>query len=109
MYCTARDTALPLQGMTADYLVRSIGRVAAGERVLVHAAAGGVGRLAVQMAKAAGATVFGTCSPRAQAELARAAGCDQTILYTAVAFAEAGPEPAPGALFEDIYATELPS
>ncbi len=81
--------ALPLQGMTADYLVRTIGRVAAGDRVLVHAAAGGVGRLAVQMAKAAGATVFGTCSTHAKAEIARAAGCDQTILYTEVDFADA--------------------
>ncbi len=81
--------ALPLQGMTADYLVRDIGRVAAGDRVLVHAAAGGVGRLAVQMAKAAGATVFGTCSTRAKAEVARAAGCDQVILYTEDDFAAA--------------------
>lgn len=84
-----RAAALPLQGMTADYLVRDIGRVAPGDRVLVHAAAGGVGRLAVQMAKAAGATVFGTCSTRAKAEVAVAAGCDHPILYTEVDFAEA--------------------
>lgn len=81
--------ALPLQGMTADYLVRTIGRVAPGDAVLVHAAAGGVGRLAVQLAKAAGATVLGTCSTAAKAEIARAAGCDHPILYTEVDFAAA--------------------
>lgn len=81
--------ALPLQGMTADYLVRTIGRVAPGEAVLVHAAAGGVGRLAVQMAKAAGAVVLGTCSTAAKAEIARAAGCDHPILYTEIDFAAA--------------------
>jgi NADPH2:quinone reductase len=82
-----RAAALPLQGMTADYLVRTIGRVGAGDTVLVHAAAGGVGRLAVQMAKQAGAEVFGTCSSAAKAELARAAGCDHTIRYDETDFA----------------------
>ncbi len=81
--------ALPLQGMTADYLVRSIGRVVPGDRVLVHAAAGGVGRLACQIAKEDGAVVFGTCSTPEKAEVARAAGCDHPILYTEVDFAEA--------------------
>jgi NADPH2:quinone reductase len=76
-----RAAALPLQGMTADYLVRTIGRVAPGDVVLVHAAAGGVGRLAVQMAKAAGATVYGTCSTPEKAAIARAAGCDEVIPY----------------------------
>ncbi len=79
--------ALPLQGMTADYLVRTIGRVAPGDRVLVHAAAGGVGRLAVQLAKHAGAIVIGTCSTPEKALAAAAAGCDHTILYGAVDFA----------------------
>jgi NADPH2:quinone reductase len=83
-----RGAALPLQAMTADYLVRTIGRVAPSTTVLVHAAAGGVGRLAVQMAKAAGATVFGTCSTAAKAEIARAAGCDHPIRYDQVDFAE---------------------
>jgi NADPH2:quinone reductase len=80
--------ALPLQGMTADYLVRTIGRVGAGDRVLVHAAAGGVGRLAVQLARAAGATVFGTCSSPDKAAIARAAGCDHAIRYDEVDFAD---------------------
>ena len=79
--------ALPLQAMTADYLVRTIGRVGAGNTVLVHAAAGGVGRLAVQLAKDARAVVFGTCSSAAKAELARAAGCDHPLRYDEVDFA----------------------
>jgi len=79
--------ALPLQGMTADYLVRTIGAVSAGDVVLVHAAAGGVGLLATQLAKRAGATVVGTCSTPEKAERARAAGCDHPILYTEADFA----------------------
>jgi NADPH2:quinone reductase len=82
-----RAAALPLQAMTADYLVRTIGRLGAGDTVLVHAAAGGVGRLAVQMAKRAGAVVFGTCSSAAKAELARAAGCDHPLRYDELDFA----------------------
>ena len=80
--------ALPIQGMTADMLVHTIGAVGQGDVVLVHAAAGGVGRLAVQIAKAAGATVFGTCSTAAKAEIVRAAGADAAILYTETDFAE---------------------
>lgn len=78
--------ALPLQGMTAHYLVHGIRPVAAGDTVLIHAAAGGVGLLACQLAKRAGAQVFGTCSTPAKAELARAAGCDEVILYTETRF-----------------------
>jgi NADPH2:quinone reductase len=88
--------ALPLQGMTADYLVRTIGRVAPGDTVLVHAAAGGVGRLAVAMAKGAGAVVLGTCSTPAKAAIARAAGCDRAIVYTEVDFAAAALEATGG-------------
>jgi NADPH2:quinone reductase len=80
--------ALPIQGMTADYLVRTIGRVGAGDIVLIHAVAGGVGLLATQLAKRVGATVLGTCSTREKAERARAAGCDLPILYTEVDFAD---------------------
>ncbi len=75
--------ALPLQGMTADYLVRTIGAVGPGDLVVVHAAAGGVGLLAVQMAKAAGATVVGTCSSAEKAARARAAGCDHVVRHGA--------------------------
>jgi NADPH2:quinone reductase len=81
--------ALPLQGMTAHYLVHGIRPVVAGDSVLIHAAAGGVGLLACQLAKRAGARVFGTCSTAAKAELARAAGCDEVILYTETSFADA--------------------
>lgn len=80
--------ALPLQGMTAHYLTHTICPLRPGDRVLVHAAAGGVGQLAVQMAKLAGAEVFGTCSSEEKAEVARAAGADHVILYTRVSFAD---------------------
>lgn len=80
--------ALPLQGMTAHYLTRTIGRLGAGDRVLIHAAAGGVGLLAVQMAKLAGAEVIGTCSTAEKAARARAAGADHVILYTETDFVE---------------------
>ncbi|MEO7794797.1 MAG: quinone oxidoreductase [Thermoanaerobaculia bacterium] len=81
--------ALPLQGMTAHYLVHGIRPVEPGDTVLIHAAAGGVGLLATQLAKRAGARVFGTCSTSAKAEIARAAGCDEVILYTETNFADA--------------------
>jgi NADPH2:quinone reductase len=78
--------ALPLQGMTAHYLTRTIRPLGPGDTVLIHAAAGGVGLLAVQMAKLAGATVIGTCSTEEKAERARAAGADHVILYRYVDF-----------------------
>lgn len=78
--------ALPLQGMTADYLVRDIAEATTGTTILVHAAAGGVGRLAVQLAKAAGAIVYGTCSTEKKAAIARDAGCDEVFLYSRVDF-----------------------
>ena len=80
--------ALPLQGMTARYLIHTIRPLGPGDRVLVHAAAGGVGLLAVQMAKLAGAEVFGTCSTEEKAERARSAGADHVILYTQCDFAD---------------------
>src|SRR5689334_11947260 len=73
--------AAMLQGMTAHYLARSTFPLAAGHRCLVHAAAGGVGQLLCQLAHAAGATVLGTVSTDAKAELATAAGCDHPIRY----------------------------
>lgn len=78
-----RDAAaLMLQGMTAHYLTTSVHQLQAGETVLVHAAAGGAGLLLVQLARRAGARVIGTVSTAAKAELARAAGADEVILYT---------------------------
>lgn len=73
---------LMLQGMTAHYLTTSVHRVKAGETVLVHAAAGGAGLLLVQLARRAGARVIGTVSTAAKAELARAAGAEEVIIYT---------------------------
>jgi NADPH2:quinone reductase len=74
--------AMMLQGLTAAYLLRRTYRVQAGDRVLIHAAAGGVGMIACQWAKALGATVIGTVSSEAKAELARRHGCDEIIHYT---------------------------
>jgi NADPH2:quinone reductase len=73
--------ALPLQGMTAHYLVTDTFPLRAGHVALIHAAAGGVGLLLVQLAKRAGARVFGTVSTAEKAELARAAGADEIIFY----------------------------
>ena len=74
--------AMMLQGMTTQYLLRSTYRVSAGDTILFHAAAGGVGLIACQWAKHLGATVIGTVGSEAKAELARAHGCDHTIIYT---------------------------
>jgi NADPH2:quinone reductase len=74
--------AAMLQGMTAHYLTHSTFPVAPGNKVLVQAAAGGTGLLVVQMAKNLGAHVIGTVSTEEKAERARAAGCDDVILYT---------------------------
>ena len=74
--------ALMLQGMTAQYLCTSTFPLAKGHTCLIHAAAGGVGLLLVQMAKARGARVIGTVSTEAKATRARGAGADEVILYT---------------------------
>ena len=74
--------AMMLQGLTAAYLLRRTYRVQPGDAVLIHAAAGGVGLIACQWAKALGATVIGTVSTEIKAELARQHGCDHVILYT---------------------------
>jgi len=73
--------AMMLKGMTAQYLIRRTFRVEAGMPVLFHAAAGGVGLIACQWLKALGATVIGTVGSAEKAELARAHGCEHTILY----------------------------
>ena len=79
--------AVMLQGMTAHYLTHSTYRLKKGETALVHAAAGGVGLLLVQVAKRLGATVFGTVSTEEKARLAKQAGADEVILYTRSDFA----------------------
>jgi NADPH2:quinone reductase len=74
--------AAMLQGMTAHYLVNSSYPLKKGETALIHAAAGGVGLLLVQMAKNIGARVIGTVGSQEKAKLAREAGADETIIYT---------------------------
>lgn len=79
----AEDAAAAmLQGMTAHYLVSSTYPVQPGDSVLIHAAAGGVGQLLIQLAVARGARVIGTTSTAAKAEQARAAGADAVLDYT---------------------------
>jgi NADPH2:quinone reductase len=79
--------AAMLQGMTAHYLAYTTYPLQAGDTCLIHAAAGGVGLLLVQMARQCGARVFGTVSTPDKAALAREAGADEVILYTTQDFA----------------------
>ena len=80
--------AAMLQGMTAHYLSHSTFPLQQGQTALVHAAAGGVGLLLVQLAKMRGATVIGTTGTEEKAQLAREAGADEVILYTEQDFVE---------------------
>ncbi|MEM7651646.1 MAG: quinone oxidoreductase [Pseudomonadota bacterium] len=73
--------AMMLQGMTVQYLIRRTYRVQSGDPILVHAAAGGVGLIMCQWLKHLGATVIGTVGSDEKADLAKANGCDHTILY----------------------------
>lgn len=79
---TKTAAAVMLQGLTAHYLVNSTYPIREGDTCLIHAAAGGVGLLLVQMAKMRGARVIGTTSTDEKAALARGAGADDLILYT---------------------------
>ena len=84
---TKQGAAAMLQGMTAHYLACSTYPLKSGDACLVHAAAGGVGLLLVQMAKMRGARVIGTVSTEDKAKLARDAGADDVILYGSQDFA----------------------
>jgi NADPH:quinone reductase len=86
---TETAAAVMLQGMTAHYLCTSTFPLQEGHVCLVHAAAGGVGLLLVQMAKRLGARVIGTVGTEAKAALARGAGADEVILYAREDFLEA--------------------
>ena len=77
-----------LKGMTVEYLLDRTYKVVPGDTILFHAAAGGVGLIACQWAKARGATVIGTVGSEEKADLARAHGCDHTILYDKENFVE---------------------
>jgi NADPH2:quinone reductase len=85
---TRQAAAAMLQGITAHYLAHASYAIQPGDTVLIHAGAGGVGLLLIQMAKRMGARVLTTVSTEAKAALARGAGADETILYTQEDFAE---------------------
>jgi NADPH2:quinone reductase len=74
--------AMMLKGLTVQYLLRQTYEVKRGDTILCHAAAGGVGLILCQWAKHLGATVIGTVSSDEKASIARAHGCDHTIVYT---------------------------
>jgi len=84
---TRQGAAMMLQGMTARYLLRGCYDVKPGDRILIHAAAGGVGLIVCQWAKHLGATVIGTVGSPEKADLAHAHGCDHSILYRGEDFA----------------------
>lgn len=77
-----------LRGLTAWYLLNRLHKIEPGETILVHAAAGGVGQIMCQWAKALGATIIGTVSSDEKAELVRGLGCDYPIVYTRENFTE---------------------
>lgn len=83
---TATAAALMLQGLTAHYLVTDTFPLKPGDSALVHAAAGGVGLLLVQLAKRRGARVIATVGSEEKVALARAAGADEVVVYTREAF-----------------------
>jgi NADPH2:quinone reductase len=95
--------AAMLQGMTAHYLTHSTFPLKPGDRALVHAAAGGAGRLIVQMAKMLGATVYGTAGNEAKAAIAKEAGADEVIIYTKDDFAVKTKEFTKGKGLDVIY------
>jgi len=78
----AQAAGMMLKGMTAEYLLRRTYNVKAGDTILFHAAAGGVGLIACQWAKHLGATVIGTVGSDEKAALAKEHGCDHPIVYT---------------------------
>lgn len=92
-----------LQGMTAHYLCRSTFEVKAGDTALVHAAAGGVGLLLIQMLHSLGARVIGTCSSAEKQVLAKGAGADHVIRYDECDFSERVAEITEGAGCDVVY------
>lgn len=83
-----QGAAIPLQGMTAHYLLHEFRKVKPGDVVLIHAAAGGMGLLLVQWAKHMGARVIGTVSTEEKAKIAKDMGAGEVILYTKQDFVE---------------------
>jgi len=95
--------AMMLQGLTAQYLLRRTYLVQPGDTILIHAAAGGVGLIVCQWAKALGATVIGTVGNDEKAALARAHGCDHVIVYSGENFTERVKEITGGAGVPVVY------
>ena len=98
-----QGAAAMLQGMTAHYLTHSTFPLKKGHTALVHAAAGGVGLLLLQIARRRGARVIGTVSTEAKAALAREAGADEVVLYTRKDFAEETKRLTGGAGVDVVY------
>lgn len=101
--CFEQGAAMMLQGITAQYLLHATYPVKAGETILVHAAAGGVGSILVQWAKLLGATVIGTVGNDDKAQRARALGCDHVIVYSREKFPERVRELTGGAGVAVVY------
>jgi NADPH:quinone reductase len=95
--------AMMLKGLTAQYLLRQTYRVKAGDTILVHAAAGGVGQILCQWGKALGATVIGCVGTAEKAALAKKAGAKHTILYRDEDFAKRVDEITKGAKCHVVY------
>jgi NADPH2:quinone reductase len=95
--------AMMLKGLTAQYLIRQTYRVKAGDTILLHAAAGGVGLILSQWAKHLGATVIGTVGSDEKAKLAQANGCAHTIVYTREDFVKRVEEITKGAKVPVVY------
>ncbi len=95
--------AMMLKGMTVQYLFRRTYKLQKGQTILFHAAAGGVGLIAMQWAKALGVTVIGTVGSQAKADLARAHGCDHVILYKQENVAERVREITKGKMVPVVY------
>jgi len=100
---TRQGAAMMLQGMTARYLLHGCYKVKSGDRILIHAAAGGVGLIVCQWANHLGATVIGTVGSEEKAELARAHGCHHTILYKQEDFTERTREITDGRGVDVVY------
>lgn len=95
--------ALMLKGMTVQYLFNRTVRLQPGQTILFHAAAGGVGLLAMQWARAMGVTVIGTVGSEEKAELARRHGCEHVILYRSENIVERVREITDGAMVPAVY------
>ncbi len=98
-----QGAAMMLQGLTVQYLLNDSYVVKPGDQVLLHAAAGGVGLIACQWLKALGARVIGTVGSEEKAAIAKAHGCDETIIYTSEDFVERTRELTDGKGVQAVY------